>query len=52
MKFALIIIMLCSSAFAAEVSTDCPAMNSSRERNPKEIVTKKGKTSSSQVVSQ
>ncbi len=52
MKFVLIIILLCSSVFAAEVSTDCPAMNSSREKNPKEFVTKKGKTSGSQVVSQ
>ncbi len=52
MKFALILILLCSSAFAVEVSTDCPAMNSSREKILKDSVTKKGKTLSSRVVSQ
>ncbi len=51
MKLAFIFILICSTAFAAEVSTDCPAMNSSREKILKDSGSKKSKTSS-QVVSQ
>jgi hypothetical protein len=52
MKFALILVFLCSGAFASEVSTDCSAMNSSRETKVKETVTKKGKAIASQIIAQ
>lgn len=51
MKFILILALLASSAFAAEVSTDCPAMNGSREKIVKDVSAKKVR-SGSQVVSQ
>lgn len=52
MNLAIILTFLCASAFAAEVSTDCPAMNGSREKIVKESVSKKGKIRGSRVVSQ
>lgn len=52
MKFAIILLILCSTAFAGEVSTDCQAMNGSREKIVKDSTSKKSKTTASQVASQ
>ncbi len=41
MKFLMIFALLVSSAFANEVTTDCPAMNHSREKNLKDTSAKK-----------
>jgi hypothetical protein len=46
MKFVLILTLFCSSVFAAEVSTDCPAMNGTREKIVKDSGSRKVKTSS------
>lgn len=51
MKLMLIFALLCSSAFAAEVATDCPAMNGSREKIVKDGSVKK-RTRGSQVSGQ
>ena len=52
MKVTLILIVLFSvSAFGSEVSTDCPAMDSSREKIVKTPSAKKAR-SSSKVLSQ
>lgn len=52
MKFIIIFVLLCSTAFAGEVATDCPAMSSSREKILKDSATKKSKSSGARVVSQ
>lgn len=51
MKLILVALILISNVFAAEVDTDCPAMNGSREKIVKDSSVKKGR-SGSQVVSQ
>lgn len=44
MKALVIAFLFISTAFAAEVKTDCPAMNHSREKIIKDVSAKKTRT--------